>query len=55
MNGKEIKAYFKEDAYKDTFSQFRDIFEAIVTKRGGTVEKTLERFGNPLMCELIFE
>ena len=55
VRGKDIKKYFKEDAYKDAFPAFRQIFENIVTSRGGTVEETRARFGNALMNDLLFD
>ncbi|KAJ3559702.1 hypothetical protein NM688_g179 [Phlebia brevispora] len=54
VRDKDIKAYLKEDAYKEAFAEFRTDFEQIVTKRGSTVEQTLGMFGNALMRDLIF-
>lgn len=54
VRGKPVERYFKEDAYRDAFKEFRKVFEGIVTKRGGTVEQTLRVFGNDLMERLIF-
>ena len=55
VQGKDIKTYFKEDAYKTAFVRFRETFTSIATRHGSTVEKTLQMFGNSLMQELIFD
>ena len=55
VHGKPVQSYLKEDAYAQAFAEFRKTFEAIVKKRGSTVEETLGRFGNGLMTSLIWE
>ena len=55
VNGKPIERYFKEDAYKDAFAQFRDVYGKIVSRTGGTVDGTLKVFGNDMMERLIFQ
>jgi len=54
VNGKPIERYFKEDAYKDAFAQFRDAYGKIVNRTGNTVDGTLKVFGNDMMERLIF-
>lgn len=55
VRGKPVEQYFREDAYRGAFAEFRQAFEGIVTKRGSTVEETRARFGNALMERLIFD
>ena len=55
IHNKEVENYFKEDAYKQAFADFRQAFEAIVTKRGSTVDETLKRYGNDTMKRLIWQ
>lgn len=54
VRGKPIERYFKEDAYKDAFAQFRDVYGSMVSRSGSTVDDTLKVFGNDLMERLIF-
>lgn len=54
VRGKPAETYFKEDAYKAAFADFRAAFEGIVTQRGSTVQETLARFGNEMMERLIW-
>ncbi|CAL1712310.1 unnamed protein product [Somion occarium] len=54
IHGKPIERYFREDAYKDAFSEFRKTFGNIVTSRGSSVDETLKMFGTVTMERLIF-
>lgn len=54
VRGKPIERYFKEDAYKDAFAQFREVYGSMVGRSGSTVDDTLKVFGNDLMERLIF-
>ncbi|EIN04699.1 hypothetical protein PUNSTDRAFT_146346 [Punctularia strigosozonata HHB-11173 SS5] len=54
VDGLPVEKYFTDVAYKDAFVEFRAEFDAVVTKRGGSTEETLRRFGNSTMERLIF-
>lgn len=49
-----MEEYLREHAYRDAFKEFRQGFKDIVQARGGSVEKTKERFGNELLERLVF-
>lgn len=55
VKGKSVERYFKEDAYKEAFAEFRTVFKSIVERNGGTIQDTLKVFGNDLMERLIFQ
>lgn len=55
VKGMPIEQYFKELAYKEAIQEFKVGFGAIVTKRGGSVDNTLARFGNTTMQRLLFQ
>jgi len=50
-----IEQYFEETAYHGAFKEFREGFEGIVKARGGDLNETLARFGDPTMKRLIFK
>ena len=55
VKGQPVEKYFKEVAYKSSFEEFRHAFEGIVTKRRGSVQGSLDRFGTSTMQRLIFQ
>jgi hypothetical protein len=54
VRGKEIVRYLREDAYKEERVEFVRVLEEVVRRRGGTLEETRKRFGNPLLERLFF-
>jgi len=55
VSGKDIETYFKEDAYAQSFVEFREKFEAILKARNTTLADTLSRFGTATMERLVFQ
>jgi len=55
VRGKPIESYLRKSAYKDQRKEFVKILEEVIKKRGGTLEETRKRFGNPLLERLFFE
>lgn len=55
VRGKPIETYLREDAYKEARVEFVKVLEEVVSSRGGTLEETRKRFGNPLLERLFFE
>jgi hypothetical protein len=55
VRGKPIERYMKEDGFKGAFSEFRAVFEQIVTSRGSSVKETRAVFGNDVLGRLIFD
>ena len=55
VRGKPVERYLKEDAYREAFAEFREVFRGVVERNQGTVEETLRVFGNDLMVRLIFQ
>jgi len=54
VNKKPIEKYFKEDAYKGAFTQFKETYGKIIARTGNKVDDTLKVFGNDMMERLIF-
>lgn len=54
VRGRSIKDYVKEEAYKESFAEFRRVFTQIVEERGCTVQETRKRFDNDLIGSLVF-
>ena len=55
VRGKPIENYLRESAYRLERKEFVKVLEEVVKKRGGTLEETKERFGNPLLERLFFQ
>lgn len=54
VRGKEIVRYLREEGYKEERVEFVRVLEEVVRRRGGTLEETRKRFGNPLLERLFF-
>ncbi|KAG8798986.1 hypothetical protein FRC16_006131, partial [Serendipita sp. 398] len=55
VHGKPIQQHVKEVAYKQAFTEFREVHAQILSRRGTTVAETRRRFDMELMGRLIFE